>query len=121
MYKNKEDLKAWSKNYYIKNHKRVLINHKKSRIKTRMKVLIHYSSSSTPFCECCKENQYEFLCIDHIKGGGTLHRKSIGENLDRWLIRNNFPEGFQVLCHNCNTAKGKNGICPHKINMVSVV
>ena len=32
-----------------------------------------------------------------------------------WLIRNNYPEGFQVLCYNCNLGKAhNNGICPHK-------
>ena len=27
--------------------------------------------------------------------------------------KNNYPEGFQVLCSNCNFAKGKYGSCPH--------
>jgi hypothetical protein len=26
---------------------------------------------------------------------------------------NEFPDGFQVLCHNCNLAKGYYGECPH--------
>ena len=31
-----------------------------------------------------------------------------------WLKNNNFPEGFQVLCFNCNCGKARNkGICPH--------
>jgi hypothetical protein len=33
------------------------------------------------------------------------------------VIQNNFPEGFQILCHNCNFAKGfprNNGKCPHE-------
>jgi len=31
-----------------------------------------------------------------------------------WLKKNNFPKGFQVLCMNCNFAKGKLGKCPHQ-------
>lgn len=37
--------------------------------------------------------------------------------LNHWIIRNDFPDGFQVLCHNCNFAKGKKGnnnMCPHE-------
>ena len=32
-----------------------------------------------------------------------------------WIKRNNYPDGFQVLCWNCNSGKGANGgICPHE-------
>lgn len=31
-----------------------------------------------------------------------------------WVINNNFPSGHQVLCHNCNLAKGFYGECPHE-------
>jgi len=30
-----------------------------------------------------------------------------------WLEKQNYPEGFQVLCANCNTARTK-GVCPHQ-------
>ena len=30
-----------------------------------------------------------------------------------WLINERFPEGFRVLCHNCNQAIGYYGECPH--------
>jgi hypothetical protein len=38
--------------------------------------------------------------------------------LRKWIIDNNFPEYFQVLCHNCNFAKGikrNNHTCPHEM------
>ena len=38
-------------------------------------------------------------------------------DLVNWLVRNDFPEGFQILCHNCNTAKRtpkNNYECPMK-------
>jgi hypothetical protein len=31
-----------------------------------------------------------------------------------WLKRNGYPKGFRVLCHNCNSARGLYGYCPHK-------
>ena len=50
--------------------------------------------------------------IDHINGKGTEHRKKIGFNIYPWLVKNNFPEGFQTLC--CNCSKGHLGYCPHE-------
>ena len=37
-----------------------------------------------------------------------------GYALHLWLKKNNFPDGFRVLCMNCNWAKSAFGICPHK-------
>jgi hypothetical protein len=34
--------------------------------------------------------------------------------LYRWLVKNNFPKEFQILCHNCNFAKFRLGTCPHE-------
>lgn len=67
-------------------------------------------------CTCCGESELAFLSIDHINGDGGWHRKNKtqGNNLYTWLIKNNFPEGFQVLCYNCNWAKSRAGGCPHK-------
>lgn len=69
-------------------------------------------------CACCGENEEAFLSIDHVNGGGTAHRKEIrvssGKTFYRWLINNNFPDGFQTLCMNCNVAKWKLGVCPHQ-------
>ena len=78
--------------------------------------MAHYSGGS-PKCACCGESMFEFLSIDHIGGGGKAHRKKIGGSsyLYSWLERNGFPEGFQVLCHNCNQAIGIFGYCPHKL------
>src|SRR5690606_38099756 len=70
-------------------------------------------------CACCGVATKEFLAIDHINGGGRQHRLSLhprpsSQTVYTWLRKNNYPEGFQVLCHNCNAAKSyyKNG-CPH--------
>lgn len=67
-------------------------------------------------CQCCGEHRNEFLAIDHLNGCSKELRKiqGGGTSLYRWLKRNGFPDGYQVLCHNCNMAKGLYGLCPHK-------
>ena len=68
-------------------------------------------------CVCCGETKEEFMSIDHIFNDGSTHRKKYGRsNIYLWLIQSKFPKDrFQVLCHNCNMAKGLYGKCPHKI------
>ena len=82
----------------------------------RKLVLFHYSNGEMK-CACCGENKDEFLSIDDIEG--TIHRKIKKQGVRdfyRWLMRNNYPKGFQVLCMNCNFAKGMSGKCPHQLD-----
>ena len=68
-------------------------------------------------CACCGETEPLFLEIDHINNDGNKHRAIIGTSgriIIYWIIRNNFPADFQILCSNCNQGKRRNGgICPH--------
>ena len=58
-------------------------------------------------CACCGENEVEFLAIDHMHRDGAQHRREVRPSaIYRWLIKHKFPPGIQVLCHNCNLAKG---------------
>lgn len=72
------------------------------------------------FCACCGESELIFLTIDHIDGEGNTHRRELfggrgGGPFYRWLAKNGFPPGFQVLCFNCNLGKHINGgVCPHQ-------
>ena len=84
-------------------------------------------------CKCCGETGFDFLSIDHINGDGAAHRKEIagnrkssyqtcaGHQTYQWLRVNNYPPGFQVLCMNCNFAKGHFGECPHQRKALQVV
>ena len=67
-------------------------------------------------CACCGETRKEYLSIDHIDGNGNKQKREIGvagsDDLYRWLRQNNYPEGFQVLCFNCNCGKGSYSVCP---------
>jgi hypothetical protein len=83
----------------------------------KFSVLTVYSNGQ-PKCACCGETEIAFLTIDHINGGGRRHvaKKGVGGGIGlyRWLIRNNFPDGFQVLCMNCNFARRRGRLCPHE-------
>lgn len=74
-------------------------------------------------CACCGELEEDFLTIDHTENNGNLLRKEqkqgSGGPFYKWLIRNNFPRGYQVLCMNCQIGKAKSklGICPHKLTL----
>jgi|SRR5271157_2452145 len=70
-------------------------------------------------CVCCGEDRIEFLALDHIHNDGAHDRRSggkAGNGLYRQLKNQGFPQGrFQVLCFNCNGAKGYYGRCPHEV------
>jgi len=55
-----------------------------------------------------------FPVIDHVNGGGNTHRKEVGKTVYRWLRKQGYPEGYRVLCDNCNAALGRYGYCPHQ-------
>lgn len=66
-------------------------------------------------CTCCGESEFEFLCLDHVNGGGAADRRKRSTwQIARYVIDNKWPDSFTVLCHNCNLAKGFFGMCPHK-------
>ena len=113
----KECTSSYAKEYR-KDHPHVAKGERASYLKQRITTLRVYSNG-VPKCACCGEAQYEFLSLDHIEGSGNKHRKALGyhSKIHQWLKANNYPPGFQVLCHNCNFAKSHYGTCPHKLNI----
>ena len=84
------------------------------RQKLKKKIFDHYGYK----CNCCGETTIEFLSIDHINNDGAQHRRDLGVSSGSYailldIIRNDFPNDIQILCMNCNWAKGKFGHCPH--------
>jgi hypothetical protein len=111
---NKDKIAKKQKDYYSTHKdeykKRVNENNKK----IRLEVLIHYSNTNPPQCDNPfgeHEKPYkttEALSIDHINGGGGKQREQLfgnkyqgGVRFYKWLRRNNYPEGYRVLCMNC--------------------
>ena len=124
----KEHIKAYNESYRkenkekIKAHRESTIDHvhevhRAYSVSIREKILDHYGR----FCACCGETELKFLTIDHINNDGATHRKKVGHGAGfyRWLINNNFPEGFQTLCWNCNCGR-RLGPCPHEIKLVKL-
>lgn len=117
--KNREKILGYERKTYQKYKKKISIRQVKSaRLRyqnLRLKALQKYGGTP-PKCECCSETIYQFLCIDHLNGGGTRHRKQLGHgNIYEWLRKNNYPSGFRVLCANCNSSYGYYKFCPHKM------
>lgn len=88
--------------------------HTEHKQRLRAETLAAYGNK----CACCGESRVEFLGIDHTKGGGGQHRKQLqkaGINFYCWLRQQGYPrDDYQLLCHNCNLAKGFYGYCPHE-------
>lgn len=132
--KNKENylkIKKVKKKWYEENKIKISKNRKEyrdknkeklklKRIQKKIKVYNYYSNYDIK-CNCCGEGQLEFLSIDHINNDGATYRGKRGtkggSSILNWIIKNDFPPGFQILCMNCNFAKGKNEdhLCPHQI------
>lgn len=108
---NSERMAANHHRYYLRNKETIKQRNADNRRKLRRAALDAYGSA----CACCGSTQDEFLSIDHVNTDGAEHRKKIGlgSAIHQWLRREDYPEGFQVLCFNCNMSKGLYGQCPH--------
>ena len=73
--------------------------------------IIKYYSKNRMECRCCGEKNITFLTLDHVNDDGKKDRKKY---LYNFLLDNHFPNGFQVLCYNCNIGKSRFKQCPHK-------
>jgi 5-methylcytosine-specific restriction endonuclease McrA len=104
--------KSYHRDYYREYRKKESWkNYKKEQNEfyyNRLKHIVfdHYGLS----CESCGESDFSQLSIDHINNDGAQHRKQLSMNggglhIYSWLIRNNFPDGFQTLCKKCNHKK----------------
>jgi hypothetical protein len=107
----------WSRPKRLAEWKRRSEYSKKWKQRVRLEALSRYGGDP-PRCACCGENALEFLSLDHTNGGGCAHRRALkkpgGFSLSLWLRQRGFPDGFRVLCHNCNQAIGFYGYCPHQ-------
>lgn len=105
--------KAYNAEYKAANFERLRVRRAELARARRLRVLGAYGG----VCACCGETEYAFLTIDHTNNDGAEHRKSVpAPKIIVWLEKNGYPEGFQVLCWNCNAAKEFHGGCPHQDN-----
>jgi hypothetical protein len=102
--------KGLTKKFCCERH-RVYYHTKLGRLKERDEFLAAYGNK----CDCCGEEEKEFLSLDHINGGGYKHRKSTGTNIYVVARREGYPKDkYRVLCYNCNLSIGFYGYCPHQ-------
>lgn len=97
----------WKVYYANKTLEQIEIHKQQSKAleqEKRFSVLAYYSNGML-CCAHCGIDDLDVLTIDHINGGGHQHRKQTTVHTHRWLITNELPEGFQVLCFNFNWKK----------------
>jgi hypothetical protein len=110
---NREKQIASRMAYYYSHKEEERSKRRAESMALRLEALQRYGGR----CACCGEAEPKFLAIDHLNNDGAAHRRAHGKSgamIYRWLRKHNYPPGFQVLCHNCNSAKGRYGICPHQ-------
>ncbi|RDJ35314.1 MAG: hypothetical protein DWQ19_10900 [Crenarchaeota archaeon] len=100
---NKDHIKCKTVRYQKHNPDKVKAYSKTARENLKIEIFNHYCNCNIE-CKNCGQNQLHLLTVDHVNGGGSQHKRRI-KNLYSWIKRNNFPEGFQVLCWNCQFRK----------------
>jgi len=99
---------------YAQDGSKEKAQNRKSRLRARDAVIKYYGNK----CACCGETNKGFLTADHIDRQVpelSVVGKKLGHSaLYAYLIRMNFPPGYQLLCANCNLGQQWWGVCPHK-------
>ena len=103
---------------YNRSHPKSNDNKKHSknwRKNLKIEIFSHYSGTNPPQCanpfgEHDKPyTTLEALSIDHINNDGAERRRNNKQNTSSriylWLKKKKYPEGFQVLCMNCQWIK----------------
>lgn len=108
--------RASAKRYREHNKEKLAHRQRERRAYQREEIITFYGGK----CACCGETRIEFLCIDHISGGGTQERRELGMSKYFTKLSHSAKEGkrlrgYRVLCHNCNQALGCYGYCPHNM------
>lgn len=106
-YKNKEDKLEYNRAYREKNRSLMYKKAQTYRLGLKNKVLDHYGRE----CKQCSFSDYRALHVDHVDNNGAEEREKLGgKNFSgyrfyKYLIDQNFPIGYQILCANCNNIK----------------
>jgi hypothetical protein len=111
--RNRDTIRVKKKAFEQANPDHVAAHRAASQLRRRARAILHYGGPH-PSCACCGETTPGFLTIDHVNGDGAAHRAHLGTStIYGWLHTHGYPEGFRVLCMQCNWADGVYGRCPH--------
>lgn len=112
--RNREKRLAYGKKWRDENPDKMRLYRQAHKNKLRKETFEAYGGAK---CRCCGEAERRFLTIDHINNDGAKERREMnnrgGYASYARLRARGFPGGYQVLCFNCNMAKGHYGACPH--------
>ncbi len=113
---NRAKLRARGKLYHAKNREKLRAKCQRFRDGWREAFMKELGGR----CVCCAETYKPVLSFDHINGDGAQHRRKYGKGskvsrLPLGELRRAHKSGehpLQVLCANCNVAKGTSDACP---------
>lgn len=94
-------------------------------IQFKVEMLARYGTS----CACCGESNPVFLTLDHPENNGAAERRELkkmsGFRFYEYLKKQGWPDGYRVLCWNCNCGRQWNranpGTCPHEEERLRLV
>lgn len=118
--------KEYAKQYREKNKEKARLNNqewrknnkdstrkagRKERSNLKFDVLNHYSNGNM-CCASCSFSDIRALQLDHTNNNGAEERKELfgnrlaaGTTFYRWIRQQGYPEGYGILCANCNIIK----------------
>ena len=105
-----ENYRATARRYCARNRARISEYAAKLRLLNKEAAVNVYTNGEGT-CRWCGQGDIDVLCLDHIANDGyalrTLPGRYLpdGDKLVDYLRKNDYPEGIQVLCANCNTKK----------------
>ncbi len=108
--------RARSTKWYWENQRHCIDRTRNYNRKLREELIAAYGGC----CECCGEDHFEFLTLDHTNGNGAEEKRKLfgnarsGTHFFQYLKKHGYPkDGYRLLCFNCNCARGFYGFCPH--------
>ena len=112
---HRDDIRERKKRWWVKNGKQVVAHVQSTKYASARKsrenlknAVINVLTNGEGTCRHCGQGDIDVLCIDHMDGGGLKHRAALRllfPSILHWLVKNDYPAGYQVLCSNCNLKK----------------
>ena len=105
--------------WYYANKDRILpekkARYRKLAAELKEPILQHYGRK----CNCCGLDDTRFLTVDHANHGKGNRLPKVERDLGsiqmyRKVIASGFSKAYQILCMNCNWARGCWGKCFHQ-------
>ena len=102
-------MRDYQRLYRVANKERIRKQKHAHRLAVRAEGIAYYGAR----CACCGELEPMFLTMEH-RHGRTRGDRATG--LQAWVKAKaqGWPNDIELLCFNCNCARGAFGECPHQ-------